>query len=111
MKELEKILELGKEYSIEKIEEKEEAAKNKQILRHVWEEYKEIAMDYRHHNDVKEIYRQRPSHIERVFVDGKMKFGLTKTYFRSKKKVHQELTLLYACMNLKKVAYHHHIEA
>ena len=27
--------------------------KYKQVLRHVWEEYKEMALDYRHHNDVK----------------------------------------------------------
>ena len=81
--------------------------KYKQILRHVWEEYKEMANEYRHHEDVKEIYRQRPAHIERVFADGKMKFGLTKTYFRGKEKVHRELTLLYACMNLKKFALHH----
>ena len=83
--------------------------KYKQVLRHVWEEYKEMALDYRHHNDVKEIYKQRPAHIERVFADGKMKFGLTKTYFRSKEKVHRELTLLYACMNLKKFALHHSV--
>ena len=80
----------------------------KQILRHVWEEYKEMTNDYRHHNDVKEIYKQRPSHIERVFADGKMKFGLGKTYFRTKERVGRELTLLYACMNLKKFALHHH---
>jgi len=82
-------------------------SKYKQILRHVWEEYKEMAKDYRHHLDVKEIYKQRPQHIERVFADGKMKYGLTKTYFRSKEKVHRELTLLYACMNLKKFALHY----
>ena len=81
----------------------------KQVLRHVWEEYKDMAKDYRHHLDVQEIYRQRPQHIERVFADGKMKFGLTKTYFRGKEKVHRELTLLYACMNLKKFALHHSI--
>ena len=81
----------------------------KQILRHVWEEYKEMTNDYRHHNDVKEIYKQRPSHIERVFADGKMKFGLGKTYFRTKERVSRELTLLYACMNLKKFALHHQV--
>ncbi len=79
----------------------------KQVLRHIWEEYKEMVKDYRHHLDVQEIYRQRPQHIERVFADGKMKYGLTKTYFRSKERVHRELTLLYACMNLKKFALHH----
>ena len=83
-------------------------SKYKQILRHVWEEYKEMVNDYRLRNDVKEIYRQRPQHIERVFADGKMKFGLRKTYFRGKQRVHRELTLLYACMNLKKFALHHY---
>lgn len=83
-------------------------SKYKQILRHVWEEYKEMANDYRYYDDVKEIYKQRPQHIERVFGDGKMKYGLRKTYFRTKERVHRELTLLYACMNLKKFAYHHY---
>ena len=81
----------------------------KQVLRHVWEEYKEMTNDYRHHNDVKEIYKQRPAHIERIFADGKMKYGLGKTYFRSKERVGRELTLLYACMNLKKFALHHYV--
>jgi len=81
----------------------------KQILRHVWEEYKEMTNDYRHQQDVKEIYKQRPSHIERIFADGKMKYGLGKTYFRSKERVGRELTLLYACMNLKKFALHHYV--
>ena len=84
-------------------------SKCKQILRHVWEEYKEMTNDYRHHNNVKEIYRQRPQHIERVFADGKMKYGLRYTYFRTKERVHRELTLLYACMNLKKFSLHHYV--
>ena len=84
-------------------------SKYKQILRHVWEEYKEMVNDYRYHDDVKEIYRQRPQHIERVFADGKTKYGLRKTYFRGKERVHRELTLLYACMNLKKFALHHYV--
>ena len=83
-------------------------SKYKQILRHVWEEYKEMTNDYRHHEDVKERYKQRPQHIERVFADGKMKYGLRKTYFKSKERVHRELTLLYACMNLKKFALHNY---
>ena len=83
-------------------------SKYKQVLRHVWEGYKEMVNDYRHHEDVKEIYRHSPQHIERVFADGKTKYGLRKTYFRSKERVHRELTLLYACMNLKKFALHHY---
>ena len=84
-------------------------SKYKQILRHVWEGYKEMVNDYRHHEDVKEKYKQRPQHIERVFADGKTKYGLRKTYFRTKERVHRELTLLYACMNLKKFALHHYV--
>lgn len=91
------------------LKEKCTKGKNKQILRHIWEEYKEMTNDYRHHQDVKEIYKQRPQHIERVFADGKTKYGLRKTYFRTKKRVHRELTLLYACMNLKKFALHHYV--
>ena len=83
-------------------------SKNKQILRHVWEGYKEMANEYRHYIDVQEKYKQRPQHIERVFADGKMKYGLRNTYFRTKERVHRELTLLYACMNLKKFALHHY---
>ena len=55
-----------------------------------------------------EEYKKRPSHIERLYADGKMKFGLGKTYFRGKERVSRELTLLYACMNLKKFAIHHY---
>lgn len=83
-------------------------SKYKQVLRHMWEGYKEMVNDYRYHEGVKEIYRQRPQHIERVFADGKMKYGLRKTYFRTRERVHRELTLLYACMNLKKFALHHY---
>ena len=84
-------------------------SKYKQILRHVWERYKEMTEEYRHHLDVKEIYRQRPQHIERVFADGKMKYGLRSTYFRTKERVYRELTLFYACMNLKKFDLHQYI--
>ena len=49
--------------------------KSKQILRHVWEGYKELANNYRYQDDVKKIYTQRSTHIER------MKYGLRKTYF------------------------------
>lgn len=84
-------------------------SKYKTILRHVWEEFKEMANDYRHRTDVKEIYKKRPQHIERVFADGKMKYGLNKTYYRTKERVHRELTLLYACMNLKKFSLHHQL--
>ena len=65
--------------------------------------------DYRYRDDVKEVYKQRHQHIERVFADGKTKYRLRNTYFRTKERVHRELTLLYACMNLKKFALQHYV--
>ena len=64
--------------------------------------------DLRHKIENREKYKERSSHIERLYADGKMKFGLGKTYFRSKERVSRELTLLYACMNLKKFAMHNY---
>ena len=94
-------------------------------MNNLWEKYAKVLVDYSvkvkegeltiirtdsylSQPLVKEIYKQRPQHIERVFADGKMKYGLTKTYFRTREKVHRELTLLYACMNLNKFALHHY---
>ena len=82
--------------------------KSKIILRHIWEGYKEMVEDLRYDVDNREKYKERSSHIERLYADGKMKFGLGKTYFRTKQRVSRELTLLYACMNLKKFALHHY---
>ena len=80
--------------------------KFKAILRHIWEGYKEMVEELRHDVDNREKYKERSKHIERLYADGKMKFGLGKTYFRTKERVSRELTLLYACMNLKKFAIH-----
>lgn len=80
--------------------------KSKVILRHIWEGYKEMVEELRQDVDNREKYKERSKHIERLYADGKMKFGLGKTYFRTKERVSRELTLLYACMNLKKFAMH-----
>ncbi len=51
--------------------------KNKTILRHVWESYKELVVnEYRHELDVVDVYKSRFQHVERVFADAKMKHGL-----------------------------------
>ena len=42
--------------------------------------------------------------IERVFADAKEKHGMRYTQLRGLKKVNHYLTLLFACMNLKKLA-------
>ena len=36
--------------------------------------------DYRHYDDVKKMYKQRPQHIERVFVNEKKEWIKKKTF-------------------------------
>lgn len=80
-------------------------SKNKTILRHVWESYKELVInEYRHELAVKEVYQSRSQHVERVFADAKMKHGLRNTLFKGKKRVSSEIGLIFASMNLKKYA-------
>ncbi len=79
-------------------------SKQKVFTRHIWEEYMERAEDIRHTIGSKELYRKRSQTIERVFADGKEKHGLRYTKKRGKKRVRDELLLVFACMNLKKMA-------
>lgn len=74
------------------------------ITRHIWEHYLEIAEDIRHTVEGKELYKKRGETIERVFADAKEKHGMRYTQYRGLKKVSHYLTLLFACMNLKKLA-------
>jgi len=76
----------------------------KVVTRHVWESYREIAEDLRHTGWGKELYRKRGETIERVFADAKEKHGMRYTQLRGLRKVQHYLTLLFACMNLKKLA-------
>lgn len=74
------------------------------VTRHVWEPYMEQVEDYRHMRGMKHIYQQRKETIERVFADAKEKHGMRYTQYRGLAKVKMELTLLFGCMNLKKMA-------
>lgn len=74
------------------------------VTRHVWEHYVEIAEDIRHTPWGKELYKMRGETIERVFADAKEKHGMLYTNLRGLRKVGHYLTLLFACMNLKKLA-------
>jgi transposase len=76
----------------------------KVILRHLWEEYLEEAEDIRHRQGYRELYKQRGETIERVFADAKEKHGMRYTRLKGLQRVHDHLTLLFACMNLKKLA-------
>lgn len=76
----------------------------KVVTRHIWEPYLEKAEDIRHTQRGRELYRMRGETIERVFADAKEKHGMRYTQLRGLKKVNHYLTLLFACMNLKKLA-------
>ena len=76
----------------------------KLITRHVWENYMEQTEDIRYEIGIKEIYQQRKETIERVFADAKEKHGMRYTQYRGLAKVKMELTLLFSCMNLKRMA-------
>ena len=60
--------------------------------------------EIRHTKGIKEIYQQRKQTIERVFADAKEKHGMRYTQYRGIAKIKMELNLLFACMNLKKMA-------
>ena len=64
----------------------------------------ELAEDYRYTPEYKEIYERRKETIERVFADAKEKHGMRYTRLRGLQKVSMQVTLTFACMNLKKLA-------
>lgn len=76
----------------------------KVVTRHVWESYMEQVEEIRHTRGMKERYQKRKETIERVFADAKEKHGMRYTQYRGLAKVKMELTLLFGCMNLKKMA-------
>ena len=78
--------------------------KKKVILRHLWEQYREIVDERRHTEKWKEIYPKRKKTIERVFADCKEHFGLRFTRLRGLKKNQQQGLIIFACHNLKKMA-------
>ena len=73
----------------------------KVVTRHVWEEYLELAEDYRHTPLYRDIYKMRSQTIERVFADAKEKHAMRYTQLRGLQKVTMQVTLTFACMNLK----------
>lgn len=74
------------------------------VTRHIWENYMELVEDIRHSNGMKQLYSLRSQTIERVFADAKEKHAMRYTNYRGLAKVTMELTLKFACMNLKKLA-------
>jgi len=76
----------------------------KLVVRHVWEEYIEQAEDIRHTTGSKQLYSLRSQTIERVFADAKELHGMRYAKHRGLDRVKMELNLLFAYMNLKKLA-------
>ena len=74
------------------------------VNRHVWADDSEQAEEYRYVPKYREIYKQRKQTIERVFADAKEKHGMRYTMLRGLKRVTMQVTLTFACMNLKKLA-------
>lgn len=86
---------------------KNECLKNykfKTIRRHLYEDCLLITRDYRLSPEGKETYKKRKETIERVFAEGKEKHCLRYTRFRGLKKNFDYRSLLYACLNIKKLA-------
>lgn len=72
--------------------------------RHIWTAYVEEAEHLRHTEQNKKIYAKHKETIERVFADLKEKHAMRWTTLRGLRKVSMQAMLVYACMNLKKLA-------
>ena len=78
--------------------------KTKIVTRHVWADYMEKAEDYRYVPKYRDIYKLRSQTIERVFADAKENHAMRYTRMCGLEKVRMQVTLTFACMNLKKLA-------
>ena len=74
------------------------------LTRHIWQDYLQFADFIRLTPEGKEIYKQRSETIERVFGDAKEKHAMRWTTIRGLKSLQRQVTLTFACMNLKKLA-------
>ena len=76
----------------------------KTVTRHVWQDYLELAEDYRYTPLYKAIYERRKETIERCFADAKEKYAMRYTPYRGLSQVSKWVRLKFAAMNLKKLA-------
>jgi transposase len=76
----------------------------KVVTRHIWEDWVEMADDFRHTPDGIESYARRKETIERVFADAKEKHAMRYTHMRGLTRVRSWVGLKFAAMNLKKLA-------
>ena len=73
-------------------------------MRHVWEEYMEMAEDIRYTLGNRKIYELRKETIERIFGTAKEQHGFRYTQYIGKTLMEMKAGLTFACMNLKKLA-------
>lgn len=78
--------------------------KRKVIRRHIYQDVADMCKNYRLSDEGKKIYKLRKETIERVFAEGKEKHGLRYTRFKGLLKNKHIRSLLYACLNMKKIA-------
>ncbi len=72
--------------------------------RHIWQEYLDILEGIRKTELGKKLYAQRKQTIERVFADAKEKHAMRYTHHRGLARAAIWVRLMYATMNLKKLA-------
>lgn len=80
------------------------AAFTKVVTRHVWQDDMDVAEHFRLSLGMREVYQKRKETIERVFADAKDKHGMRYTHYRGRAKLKFEIGLIFAAMNLKKLA-------
>ena len=78
--------------------------KQKTIIRHIWQEYLDIAEEYRKTSTGKADYKQRKETIERCFGTAKEYHGFRYTNMKGLAKMRMKSALTFACMNMKKLA-------
>ena len=83
---------------------RETSSTTKTLVRHIWQKYLDEAELIRHTEYHQRYYRLRSLTIERVFADAKEKHGIRYTRRNGRKRVQDEILLVFACMNLKKMA-------
>lgn len=76
----------------------------KVVTRHLWQDYMDMAEEFRLTLGMRDVYRRRKETIERVFADAKEKHGMRYTHYRGGAKLKFEIGMTFACMNLKKMA-------
>ncbi|BDP54875.1 hypothetical protein EfmJHP35_27990 [Enterococcus faecium] len=74
------------------------------ITRHVWGDLMDEVEHLRLTDLNKSIYKKRKQTIERIFADAKEKHGMRWTKYRGLEKVATHTMLVFAAMNLKKLA-------